>query len=738
MDRLSRIAAALVIALTIGAISLASSKSDKPVTPAAGKASWHKKSPAGAMRHGTLKPLSSEAVLTTTPMQKAFYYASNCTVYVNQPVQALYDWLIGDEIYYAYQDLQFYNFNCDTTYPFVVTHIGQTLVLNDAGPMNMQVFLATVDPIYSSPACPIPYELIYLSEEYQVNIPEAGVYSIAIALEQPTAVSGPYFAGIYYGSDMSALYPGIALDTTPYLCINYNDWGEGLTDLAQNDYYNFPGSIHLFSVGYSKNGLQPQPYFIMPGDSGTILPGNVIWVAELRDSIQYESASFEYFKAGQWYKFGADFDGRIALRNGVLPATTDDGWLSFWQPYGLTEGNYLLRASITDVDSTFISDTISVYYDLKPLEPKFSGRADKMITCGAETVTVTIQDENPIAVTFGYRNLPSYEDRTLQLLRRNDYGDANGNPTDGNHEYNGEYGEYYSAPALFASFCKFWYDKGYIELMADGINILTIPQMVEKLAQIFKTRSSRGTEDDDLVYGLIDHLKTHGGRIVADVKRKPNWEWFKTNYLGKQATIALAIRNPFGHWLAVQKVNYANATLDSFPVTYYDPIGGLLRESFLLVRGDSLLLGYLPNNTKYPIDLGIALHTKLETITYLTFGADFDPIDGWKASLPVSYMQQGLSYLIRARALDANDRVAESYWMMKYDCSSIVRHGDADGSHDINIADATYLVQYIFAGGPAPVPTIVAGDANCDGSIDVSDVVFLIAYIFTGGPAPCQ
>jgi hypothetical protein len=694
MSKSTRIAAALLVAATIFAISLGASTPDSQVAPAVGKAAWHSDSQIEKTCQVTLKPLPSTAVSPVAPSAKTLAFASTCTVYVNEPIQALYGWMAGDEIYYAYQDLQFYNFNCDTTYPFVVTHIGQTLVLNDTGTIIMQVFLASLDPVYSSPACPLPYELIYLSEQYEVYIPGPGVYTISVPLEKPTPVFGPYFACIYWASDMTAMDPGIAIDSTPYLCINYNDWGEGLTDLTQNDYYNFPGSIHLFSLGYSRVGLQPQPHFIIPGDSGTVLPGNVIWAAELRDSIQYESAGFEYFKAGQWYKFGADFDGRIALRSGVMAATTDDGWSTVWQPYGLTEGNYLLRVSITDIDSTFISDTISVYYDLKPLEPKFSGLIDKMTICGAETVTVTIQDENPIAVTFGYRNLPAYEERSLQLLRRNDYGDANGITTDGNHEYNGEFGEYYSAPAIFTSFFKHWYDKGYIELMADGASILTIPQMVEKLAQMFKTRSNLGTEDDDLVYWLTDHLKTHSGRIVADVKRKPSWEWFKNNYVGEQSTIALAIRNPFGHWLAVQKVNYTSPRSDSFPVTYYDPIGGLLRESFLLVRGDSLLLGYLPNNTKYPIDLGIALHTKLETITYLTFGSDFDPIDGWKATLQP--LQQGLSYLIRARALDANDKVAKSYCMVKYDCSGMFLHGDADASQDINIADAAYLVQYIL------------------------------------------
>ena len=737
MNRIFRIVLPLLVALAIFAISAGSAAPDKKTAPAAGKAAWHKPLPTDAKKHPVLKPQSFGAARSTSPLLKKFDFASNCTVYVNEPVQALYDWLIGDEIYYAYQDLRYPNFTCDTTYPFVVTHIGMTLVLNDTGTVLVQVFLTDLDPIYSSPACPLPYELLYLSQEYPVSIPGPDVYSIIIALEQPVAVTAPYFACIYYGSDMTAMYPGVALDTTPYLCINYNDWGEGLTDLAKNDYYNFPGSIHLFSIGYSKTGRMPQPRFIMPSDSGVLLPGSVIWVAEARDTITYWSTGFDYFKAGQWFRLGEDFDGSVPLRNGVSPATNTDGWSIIWQPYGLNEGSYLLRASVTDFDSTYVSDTVSFYYDLKPLEPKFVGRTDKMSTCGAETVAVSIQDENPVAVSFGYRYLPNFEDRNLQLLKRNDYGDANGNPNDGNHEYNGEYGEFYGAPALFGSFFKYWYDKGYIEIMSDSGLFLTVPQMVEKLAQSFQTRPNRGTEDDDLVAVLQERLKTHSGRIIPEVKRKPNWEWFKTNYLGRQSTVALAIRNPWGHWLAVQKVNYQNAKPDSFPVTFYDPIGGLLRESFLLVRGDSLLLGYLPNNTKYPIDIGIALHPKLETNTFFTFGTDFDPLNGWKATLPASSLQEDLNYVIRARALDANNTVADSYWLLTYNCQPSYRHGDADNSGSFDIADATYLVEYIFGSGPAPVPVYAAGDANCDGSVDASDVVFLVNYIFGSGPTPC-
>ncbi len=69
-------------------------------------------------------------------------------------------------------------------------------------------------------------------------------------------------------------------------------------------------------------------------------------------------------------------------------------------------------------------------------------------------------------------------------------------------------------------------------------------------------------------------------------------------------------------------------------------------------------------------------------------------------------------------------------------CSGTYVCGDANRDGAVDVSDAVYLVQYIFAGGPAPVP-VAAGDVNCDGSIDISDAVYLIGYIFSSGPAPC-
>jgi len=62
--------------------------------------------------------------------------------------------------------------------------------------------------------------------------------------------------------------------------------------------------------------------------------------------------------------------------------------------------------------------------------------------------------------------------------------------------------------------------------------------------------------------------------------------------------------------------------------------------------------------------------------------------------------------------------------------------GDLDGSGDIDIADAVFLVNYIFSGGAAPNP-MAAGDTDCDGEITIADAVVLVNYIFAGGAVPC-
>jgi hypothetical protein len=66
------------------------------------------------------------------------------------------------------------------------------------------------------------------------------------------------------------------------------------------------------------------------------------------------------------------------------------------------------------------------------------------------------------------------------------------------------------------------------------------------------------------------------------------------------------------------------------------------------------------------------------------------------------------------------------------------KRGDTNDDGSRNVADAVFLLMYIFSGGEAP-PCLDAGDTNDDGSLNVADAVFLLMYIFSGGaplPAP--
>ena len=62
--------------------------------------------------------------------------------------------------------------------------------------------------------------------------------------------------------------------------------------------------------------------------------------------------------------------------------------------------------------------------------------------------------------------------------------------------------------------------------------------------------------------------------------------------------------------------------------------------------------------------------------------------------------------------------------------------GDINNSGGtVDVADLTFLVDYLFAGGPAPV-FAESADLDSSGGVDVADLTFMVDYLFAGGPAP--
>ncbi len=66
------------------------------------------------------------------------------------------------------------------------------------------------------------------------------------------------------------------------------------------------------------------------------------------------------------------------------------------------------------------------------------------------------------------------------------------------------------------------------------------------------------------------------------------------------------------------------------------------------------------------------------------------------------------------------------------------RRGDANGSGEVDLADAVGILQGLFGGGPR-FACQDACDANDDGAVDISDGIFVLRYMFAHGkpmPAP--
>jgi len=61
--------------------------------------------------------------------------------------------------------------------------------------------------------------------------------------------------------------------------------------------------------------------------------------------------------------------------------------------------------------------------------------------------------------------------------------------------------------------------------------------------------------------------------------------------------------------------------------------------------------------------------------------------------------------------------------------------GDLNDDEVINILDVTFLISYLYMGGPAPDP-LESADVNSDGVVNILDVTYLISYLYMGGPEP--
>jgi hypothetical protein len=61
--------------------------------------------------------------------------------------------------------------------------------------------------------------------------------------------------------------------------------------------------------------------------------------------------------------------------------------------------------------------------------------------------------------------------------------------------------------------------------------------------------------------------------------------------------------------------------------------------------------------------------------------------------------------------------------------------GDVNSDGHVNILDITFLISYLYKGGPAPGQPDAA-NVNSDGAINILDITYLISFLYKGGPEP--
>jgi hypothetical protein len=67
--------------------------------------------------------------------------------------------------------------------------------------------------------------------------------------------------------------------------------------------------------------------------------------------------------------------------------------------------------------------------------------------------------------------------------------------------------------------------------------------------------------------------------------------------------------------------------------------------------------------------------------------------------------------------------------------SPTFKRGLANSDGTVDLADAIFLLSYLFSGGAAPL-CFDAADITDDGGIDISDAIRLINFLFADGPPP--
>ena len=580
----------------------------------------------------------------------------------------------------------------------------------------------------SSPGCPMPGNMLSISSEYTISIPAADLYEVTIPLDEPVAVNGPYFVGFFLYFDDPYTQIDLVTDSTPVGCTTFNIWDEtiGYIDLVDNDIYNFPGRIFLFSYGTTGGGsggddttgtgtTNPAPSTVMlkPLNNELIQGQPRVWASETSGSSIIDYMAFDYRSlGGGWNLIGYDFDGTRILRNGVDPAGTGDGYSILWDYTVLPENQYWLRSRAIDTLGRSDVDSHLVVVDPTPPIAQLNGLNFGQTFCTPMTITMQTQDENIDSVVFEKKNAEFNYEIPVAHLNQSNFGNGSG--------------QYYCGPVAAATAVQYYFDQGYTYLMREGTSVLSIYTVVERLAEAMQTDKYNGTYDDLFYLGLNQYVLTHGGELALDIVRNPQYGTIRNYFQERENFVVLALSGTPGIYLTLAGV-YGLADLSArYQVKVTDPLTGQLLTTYMQNGASTARLYY--NNGWHDVDMIFTVRGYNQITQRTRLGVDKSSSGGWSYVWDSYDLINDSLYFLSVTPYDASDLYTTNTVMMQYDCNYV--KGDYNGDGLVNIGDALYLIDYLFKDGVAPVGGEGRADANGDGFIDIADAVYIIKYVY--------
>ncbi|MBK7143094.1 MAG: hypothetical protein IPH75_13555 [bacterium] len=675
-------------------------------------------------------------------MLQSFTAAEACTAAsIDEIVYRMDGWVIGNELYKALIDPAA---DCASPYPYTVTAVNMPMIFDAATTVTVAVDIE--EAVTLTGGCRVPGNMLAISSDYTVTVPAAGYYNIWIPLDEPIAMDEPFFAGFFIGSTLT-VGAAIVIDDNPQACHSYNIWDTtvGFVDLCNfppefGSEYNFPGRLAMEVAGITggSGGNHPAPAIslLSPVDGSTLMGSSEVWADETSGSEIIDYVSFEYLRNGVWTEFGRDYDGTGPLRSGVAAAEAGNGYSVAWNFSSVPEGAVSIRARAVDTLGREASAQIAATLEPTPPIARIISPDPGDDFCSPLSVLMQSTDENLTGVQLFMQHGALNYSSGLTTLHQQMLGDVNGNGSDGNSIANGEFGNYYSGPAVGAIAAKKWYDRGFTTIMRSGFTTLTMVQVAESLAVLMQTRANLGTTDELLFSGLKQYAYTKGDEFDFGLRRSPNYWQLRTWVEEEQRVVMLGLGGMPSYWVAVDGFAEWEQPDGSFKIVIANPVNSGAPQT-VSIRVNGPISEVYVNGSWHTIDIAISMTAKGWSPTREAVGMDLNGANGWS----VNWVPEGLSednlYFFRSVAVDATSLEGYDAILVNYSCEGTLGPGDYDGDGSVNLSDLSLLILFLTDGGTPPSGGSGRADANCDGVINIGDIVYYMNFLLGNAGAPC-